>query len=199
MTPRLHVLLTTTGRPTLLRLIGSLLPQLECRDHLTVLYDRLPGDTPAVPPGKLATHLHECPAPWTILRNSEPLGFWGHGSRNQWQNQLSLGDYQLHGDDDNAYLPGALAAVRQHCIRDRLYLFRARWGSPARLMWADGLRDIRYGNIDTGCVAVPTTKPRPLWPHVYGGDCDFIRACAEVWPVEYIDTLIYDIRPGGWA
>ena len=83
-----NVVIATAGRDTLQRMVDSIAPQLEEQDYLTIIWDCQPMSLQIDSNCKVIS-----------LHNPEPLGFWGHGSRNRWQDELP-GDYFMNADDD---------------------------------------------------------------------------------------------------
>lgn len=174
-----NVIIATAGRPTLVKMLESILPQLEEQDYLTILWDCKPNVE--LPP-------HVC----TVIQkvNPEPLGFWGHGSRNRWQDELP-GDYFMNGDDDDVYTPDAMAAIREKCTERKLYIFQfLHW--TARI--PNGT-EIRVGNIGTSCGVYPKVEKFPKWEYIYGGDGEFYVALSKMLPHEHIQKIIYIVKP----
>lgn len=174
-----NVIIATAGRPTLTKMLESILPQLEEQDYLTILWDCEPNVE--IPP-------HVC----TIIQkiNPEPLGFWGHGSRNRWQDELP-GDYFMNGDDDDVYTPDAMAAIKEKCIERKLYIFQFLY-SGVRI--PDG-NVLKVGNIGTSCGVYPKVDKFPIWEHRYGGDGEFYIGLSKMLPYEHVQKVIYVVRP----
>lgn len=85
-------------------------------------------------------------------------------------------DWLLFMDDDDEYVPGALAAVR-HTVEQqpgRPHIFRARWGAGHHAsgvtLWKE--RELAAGNIATPMVVLPNRRYAASW---LGGDADGIR------------------------
>jgi len=174
-----NVIIATAGRPTLIKMLESILPQLEKQDYLTILWDCKPNIQ--FPP-------HVC----TVIQkvNPEPLGFWGHGSRNRWQDELP-GDYFMNGDDDDVYTPDAMAAIREKCTDKKLYIFQ---------FLHSGIRipqdkELKVGNIGTSCGVYPKISKFPKWEYRYGGDGEFYIALSKLLPYEHVKKVIYVVRP----
>lgn len=176
-----NVIIATKGRGTLQAMIDSIAPQLEKQDHLTLIFDcELPEDL-----------IVETKAKIKMIVNPEPLGFWGHASRNKWQQKLA-GDYHLNADDDDIYLPDAMKNIREKCTEKKLYVFQILLGQVNPI---PRKHRIEIGNIGTPCGVYPPIKDLPTWGHVYGGDYEFFRDLAKQLPVEFIDIPIYKVKP----
>lgn len=174
-----NVIIATAGRSTLQKMVDSIAPQLEKQDYLTILWDCQP----------IALQINsECQV--ISLHNPEPLGFWGHGSRNRWQDELP-GDYFMNGDDDDIYTSDAMSAIREKCIERKLYIFQFLY-SGVRI--PDG-KEIRVGNIGTSCGVYPKVDKFPTWEHRYGGDGEFYIALSKIIPYEHVENVIYVVRP----
>lgn len=176
-----NVIIATAGRPTLTKMLESILPQLEEQDYLTILWDCEPNVE--IPP-------HVC----TIIQkvNPEPLGFWGHGSRNRWQDELP-GDYFMNGDDDDVYVSDTMECLRERCTENKLYIFQFIY-SGIRVPQGN---EIRIGNIGTACGVYPKVDKFPTWEHRYGGDGEFYIALSKILPYEHVQKVIYLVRPQG--
>ena len=177
MSKSFNIVIATTGRSTLERMINSIAHQLEKQDFLTIIWDG--------PQRDLTIHTK---AQVANIVNDEPLGFWGHGSRNEWIPKLP-GDYFLNADDDDEYLPGAMDKIRSVVTEDKLYVFKIQYG---KAIIPSG-KELKVGNIGTPCGVYPKVDPMPIWEHRYGGDGDFYVALSKMLPVKLVDHVIYKV------
>lgn len=182
-----NVILTTTGRPELARMLASVGPQLRAVDHLTVISDAPPSDTAARGTGGrvalmlAAAWCHNCTK--RFIENEQPLGGHGHNSRARWQNELP-GAFHMHGDDDDVYTPDAFDIIRA-CITSlapRVYVFRIlklnvfRDGNLPVYYTMPALEDTDPRQVVMGNVGTPSGVYRalpelvPRWKNEYGGD-----------------------------
>jgi hypothetical protein len=183
-TKSLNVLLTTIGRDELKsRMLPSLVNQLNSNDYLTIVSD----DNHQQVRDAINSLDFKCTV--THIANSEKLGFWGHGSRNKYQNNL-LGDYILNADDDDSYVDGCFDFIRSVAIENKLYLFKFQGGGE--FFWRDKI--VCIGNIGTPCGVIPNNKNLPYWEHFYGGDGTFYVSLANMIEVEFVDYVIYKVR-----
>lgn len=179
MKTSLNVIIATAGRDTLQKMIDSVAPQLEEQDYLTIIWDCQP----------IALQIDsKCQV--ISLQNPEPLGFWGHGSRNKWQDELP-GDYFMNADDDDVYAPNAIREIRKHCIAKKLYVFKFYYNGRV----IPNEPKIYVGNIGTSCGVYPKVDKFPKWQHEYGGDGMFYVELSKLLPVEFVDKIIYIVRP----
>lgn len=158
-------------------MVDSIAPQLSERDYLTIIWDCHPIDLQIDSKCKVIS-----------IQNPEPLGYWGHGSRTRWQNELP-GDYLMNADDDDLYHPKAMNHVREICTDHKLYLFQ---------ILHSGLRIpsgkvVAVGNVGTPCGVYPNTKQLPSWDYVYGGDGMFYEKLAKELEVEHVKKIIYAV------
>lgn len=173
-----NVVLTTVGRDTLQRMVDSIAPQLKRWDYLTILWDCQP----------IALQINsKCQV--ISLLNPEPLGYWGHASRTKWQSMLP-GDYLMNGDDDDVFLPGAMDKIREVCTEEKLYVFKMIYAEHE--IWKTQVIDL--GNIGTPCGVYPP-KNLPSWDLTYGGDCQFYKKLSTQLPVQFVDHIIYEVKP----
>lgn len=180
----LNVILTTIGRDELLRMLRSLIHQLTEDDYITIVSDAdhslvrqcLSSFNPA------CTIIH--------IANSNSLGYWGHGSRNKYQNILP-GDYLLNADDDDRYTEGAFDKIREVVKEKKLYIFKHQDGR--NVAWSiPGV--VQLGNIGTSCGVIPNTHNLPDWELVYGGDASFYIKLSKMMECEWIDHVIYKVK-----
>lgn len=193
--PSLTILLTTVGRPTLRATLASLRGQA-WRPGDEVL---LAHDGPAAP-GTLALWEASGLPGRAVVLGGGPHGDWGHTPRNLLMEE-ARGEYVLHMDDDDAYAPGAIAAVRAALAASRgdLFLFRMRYGD-GRVLW-DG-PELRLGNVSTQLFAHPAAAPLGTWGPFYGGDYQFIEETVRLNPgrtLRWVPEVIALIRPGTGA
>tara|TARA_R110000868_G_scaffold355201_2_gene616619 strand:- start:7451 stop:8011 length:561 start_codon:yes stop_codon:yes gene_type:complete len=180
----LNVILTTIGRNGLIKMFESLINQLQKQDYLTVISD----DAHPFVRSLLSEFNFKC----TVIHiaNSEPLGYWGHGSRNKYQNLLP-GDYLANADDDDRYVENCFEKIREVVKEDKLYIFKHKhydnyaWSIEGR---------VELGNIGTSCGVISNTHDLPDWELVYGGDASFYIALAKQKECEWVDHLIYKVR-----
>ena len=128
---------------------------------------------------------------------------WGHAARNQLM-IAARGDALMFLDDDDVYVPGALAVVRDKFeqLPDVLHLFKMRYANGSEL-WST--RDIVCGNVSTQMVVVPRIfivdddwhALFARWGHPkYEGDFDFIEeAHGEIEDVHWHEEVIALVRP----
>lgn len=174
-----NVVIATAGRDTLQRMVDSIAPQLEEQDYLTIIWDCQPMPLQIDSNCKVIS-----------LHNPEPLGFWGHGSRNRWQDELP-GDYFMNADDDDIYVYNAMETVRKHCVDYKLYIFQFLISG---VMVPNG-NSIEIGNIGTACGVYPKIDKFPKWEYVYGGDGEFYIALSKLLLYEHINKIIYIVKP----
>ena len=182
----INVLLTTIGRPELNeRMLPSLVNQLMPHDYLTIVSD----SNHAKVSDWVSRFDFKCPV--FHIMNPSALGYWGHESRNRYQNNL-MGDFIMNGDDDDRYTEGALDAVRQYATdTNKLYIFKHE--NKGNFAWSThGV--IQIGNIGTSCGVIPNRKDLPTWEHFYGGDGRFYEKLSQMMPYEFIDFVIYKVN-----
>lgn len=179
MSKSFNVVIATAGRPSLQQMVDSIAPQLNKEDYLTIIWD-CQGIDLQINSECQVIHCH----------NPEPLGFWGHGSRNRWIPVLP-GDYIMNGDDDDVYLSCAMKKIREVCTEEKLYIFQFEHSGTIVPMY----KEVKVGNIGTSCGVYPKVDPMPLWAPVYGGDGMFYEELAKMLPVQFVDHVIYKVTP----
>lgn len=172
-----NVILATSGRDSLQRMIDSIAYQLTDKDYLTIIWDTQPRGIAV-----------DSSCTVISIKNAQPLGSWGHGSRTRWQAMLP-GDYHMNADDDDVYTNTAMQTVREHCTGDKLYIFQMIHSGcliPSR-------HELLLANIGTPC-GVYKPYNLPEWPLRHGGDFEFYNELAKYRSVEWIDKIIYKVR-----
>ena len=179
-----NVLLTTIGREELKsRMLPSLVNQLTEIDYLTIVSD-MNHDV-------VADYIKEYDFKCKVnhIKNETTLGYWGHGSRNEYQNKLE-GDFILNGDDDDRYVEGCFDFIRSYVVQKRMYVFKHQSGNA--FAWSNP--NIYIGNIGTSCGVIPNTGNLPRWEYFYGGDGAFYVTLSKMIEYEFVDYVIYKVR-----
>jgi hypothetical protein len=184
-----NILIATVGRPSLQRMLDSLSPQLEEQDCLTIVFDGHSG----IPTFNLSKF--NC----SIQQYFEPvaLGSWGHAIRNKYSTLLEKRDFVMHADDDDIYLPDVFGELRKQCVNpETLYIARMR--GPNGYIVPEGPRIIE-GHIGTPNGIIPySLNIQGNWLPRFGGDGAFYTQLSKLSKnTEYLQTLIYQIRPSG--
>ena len=180
-----NVLLTTIGREELKnKMLPSLVNQLNENDYLTIVSDM----NHDIVIEYLKEFDFKCKV--THIANETTLGYWGHGSRNKYQNNLE-GDFILNGDDDDRYADGCFDYIRSVVKEKKLYIFKHQNGGG--VAWSQhGI--VQIGNIGTSCGVIPNNKNLPDWEYFYGGDGAFYMSLSKMIDYEFIDYVIYKVR-----
>ena len=179
--PSFHVLITSIGRPSLQRMVDSLLTQLHECDHLTIVYDGVKEVPVLRTEGLAQIHVHH---------QTPNLGAWGHGIRNKYAKKLERTDFIMHGDDDDMYLEGAFEKLRGVCANtDTLYIAKLGNDSPP-------LTYIKTREIGTPNGIIPyDLNSLGYWMMCLGGDGMFYETIEEkAKSIEFLDIAIYKVR-----
>lgn len=187
-----HFLMPTIGRRCIFRALDSLALQVKPQDYLTIIFDAKDVDHVFQ---QVKEKLSSFNCKTNLIFESTNLGFWGHGIRNKY-NKLP-GDFILHCDDDNKYLPNSISMIRKLCDdTSKLYIFKVKicggiaWSTPS----------VALGNIDTACGIVPAQyNSLSTWQPVYGGDFRFYESLVKNLKnsdVVFVDYVIYNLCLG---
>jgi glycosyl transferase, family 25 len=177
-----HVLIATIGRPSLQRLLDSLLPQLTVDDHVTIVFDGVvPTSLSLV--GKANIHIH---------REHVRLGSWGHGIRNKYAPLLEKTDFVMHADDDDTYT-NTFDILRKRCVDTQTLYVTRMLINPHRLIPDDPV--IRKENIGTPNGVIPYEKNKQSqWALRLGGDGAFYEGLSTNTPVVFLNVVTYMVR-----
>ena len=183
--PSFHILIASIGRPSLQRIVTSIVSQLHTCDHLTIVFDDV--DIPVLNTEGAQCQIH-------LLRQSPNLGCWGHGIRNKYARKLEKTDFVMHADDDDEYIEGAFDELRKLCINtETLYIAKILNCFNDKMPPGNYLRE---GYINTACGIIPyDLNKKGLWIMRFGGDGAFYEQLDSIAKnVEYLDTVIYKFR-----
>jgi hypothetical protein len=161
-----NVILTTIGRNNLSNMLDSL-SQLKSCDYLTIVSDANHQNSARI----LSERIEKLSCEVNYIKNPTQLGFWGHASRNKFQNNLK-GGFILNADDDNIYLDGAFDFIRENLNENKVYLYK-HTNQHNVTIW--NTEEIYTGNIDTSCGVIPNTNDLPDWEYFYEGDAEFYK------------------------
>jgi hypothetical protein len=174
--PLLTVIVPTIGRHALATTLGSVRAQAPPAEvELLVV-----GDThretyaPALETVPWVCDQYQATyAPWDGGRHC-----YGQPQRQRGQ-ELATGHWLAWLQDDDCWLPDALAAIRPYLRLARPLLFRAatRHGG---IVWRT--TELVEGNVDANCLVVPNVPARlGRWMPHYAGDYDMIYETAQLW------------------
>lgn len=195
---RLTIVIATVGRPSLHNTLESLVGQdLWPDDSIVVLND---GCDPL-------THdvVSRFSLPINVINVFGPNQDWGHTPRNRFlRYELELypiSGYLLHIDDDDAYIPGAIATIRRRiCANPNKILVWRQKDPEGNLVWhTPGV--LSFANVSTATFSHPVFSTYPsIWTPKVGGDFEFIQALASTMmqndpePVVWLDEVLVNYR-----
>jgi GT2 family glycosyltransferase len=178
----LSIVIPTLGRSTLERALRSCADA----DEIVVVLDTARGAT-GLP----------CELPSNAVYLEGEFGVTGGHAGRAAGIQVASGTHLAFFDDDDEYVPGAIALMRAAAC-DRPVIFRMDHYAHG-ILWRDP--EVRFGNVSTQMYVVPNTPDKlGTWePHVPGipepgGDYTFMAGCVErmgdpVWRDEIISVL----------
>lgn len=164
--PSFHVLVATGGRQTIINLLRSLLNQLESNDYLTIVFD---GPERAKQYDLVSDFTKSFKCTVKLIIEEKNLGHWGHGIRNK-HNKLA-GDFIMHADDDDFYLPGVFVKLR-HICNDPSTIYVCQFEDKrGRIIFNDAFG---FGTIGTPSGVIPAKyNADSVWQPMIGGDNKF--------------------------
>lgn len=178
------------------RCLDSVLPQLHDGDEVLVV-----GDTHQGPLREVERLVGDCGRRARYLAHDAGRHAWGHPQINAGM-AAARGAWLTFNDDDDVYLPDALAAMRQAAAaaqdapRPLLFRFLAHWGMAYWLTAGQLVQDTIGGH----CAVVPNDPARlGAWTDRYAGDFDFIVQTCDHYGgpsgAAWVDHLISRARP----
>ncbi len=189
----------TLGRPSLLRTLQSLMPQVGVRDEVIVVAD--PHGNTGMARGAFDEVADER---WQFHVLDEPGDDHGYKARTL-GDSLATCDALHHMDDDDVYTDDAVAAMRPHARSEVPVFFRMRYGpypngGSGYTLWHD--KQVRYGNLGSPCGLIPN-RPRQFgeWKEhagvgSAGGDHTYFVGCVrEMGTPAWVDFVVCQIKP----
>lgn len=195
--PTFHILIATSGRRTLKKLLDSLKDELMENDAITVVFDG-PGakEKSGYDESWFSGHISE----HTVIIQDPNLGagIGGEPIRNKYQTLLKPETtYIMHADDDDEYIKGSFNKLRDSCVDPEiLYIAKMVNTTIPGVIIPNQNKDIVYGDIGTPNGIIPfhlagTAK----WGMRYGGDFDYYSSLTKkVKSFVFLDIIIYAIK-----
>jgi spore maturation protein CgeB len=187
VTPRLSILVVTAGRPTLERTLRSIEAQpLE------------PGDEVLVVGNGAEIELLAKRFGYRYIQDG-PYGCWGQRER-QSAMFKARGTHLLFIDDDDFYLSGAFAAIRQAIVEHPTSPHLFKMHGPVQLGTLWKTKVVACGNISGTQFVVPNDDRLGRWGQRYEGDFDFISSTLRNYPFDALrwhETVIVGCRDQG--
>lgn len=179
--PSISVIVPTVGRIQLRRSLESVYGQLEADDELILVADG--------PIRSVRDVVAEFASPrLRYLEHDDPESSFGWAQRNVGM-RIASGDVMAFLDDDDTYLPNALASIRREAVHGRPMIFRREYKD--RFSWT--APEFIEGEIGTGMFVVPRIEGRwmecPMsLTRVKPGYTDFrwILETLELWPAHSV-------------
>jgi len=184
MNKTFNILIATTGRESLQKMIDSLIDQLTENDCITIVYDGY-STIPLFNFRDLKCKIYQ-------YYESEKLGYWGHGIRNKYATLLEKKDFIMHADDDDIYSPDTFNKIRELC-NDNEILYIGKFDCKGTILPIDNI--IKKGNIGTPCGIIPyNINSQAEWKLQYGGDGIFYEDLEKISKnIIFLDICMYKV------
>ena len=170
---KLAFVVPTIGRPSLIRTLNSIKSQMQPQDILAVVADGFVNETQKL----LESAQIKPDRMWTFPRRH---GDWGHTPRNKAFAEID-GDFILTLDDDDAYLEGAIDAIRTRLAESEPtpHMFKMYWRGRQTL-WEHP--NVAERNVSTQMIVTPNVKSKlGTWGSRYQGDFDYCVSLQKNW------------------
>ena len=159
-----NVLITTVGRPSLVKMLDSLKSELLEADCLTIVFDGCQQTKTG--------NLSEFKCKVNIFEEPVALGFYGHGIRNKYASLLEYRTFIMHADDDDVYVKDAFEILRTACTNPyTLYIGKVLNHERNIVPNPDHIHKYNTGTSN-GIIPYELNK-KSFWKYEYGGDGDF--------------------------
>jgi hypothetical protein len=182
-----HVLMVTIGRDSIFRILESLKKQLDSQDYLTIIFDG--KNMPNIDKVKKFVSDFNCHINVIV---EEHLGNWGHPHINKY-NKLP-GDFIFHVDDDDDISSDCMEKIRSTC-KDTNTIYIFKMNNYGNIIWKTKNIIVREISKQMGIIPMHLNSTSSFG-YNYAGDYEFYKKLEENGnKMEYIDHLIYTIRP----
>ncbi len=195
MTPvPISIVIPTLGRPTLARALESVLPYLEPDDEILLVAD---GPRPSA---QMVVDRCAC-RQLRYFEHFHPESTFGNAQRN-FAMHAARGEYFAFLDDDDRFLPNALASIRREAQRPAPLIFRREYHQT--FSWTKP--EFIKGEVGTGMFATPVhgswcdcplTTPEPGYT-----DFVWIQQVVALWPpgsLRWCEDIIYWCKGHGYG
>jgi hypothetical protein len=173
-------------------MLDSLKGELQKGDAVTIVFD---GKEAFNKSGFTDEWLNGFQSATKYIVHEQPLGFWGHAIRNEYQGKLEPATtFVMHADDDDRYKTGAFNILRSKCKNPEcLYIAKMKVNKNTNNAVPRSNR-LEPGNIGTPNGIIPfSMRDVAKWEFNYGGDYAFYSGLAsKVKCIERIDDIIYE-------
>lgn len=189
--PAISVIVPTLGRQSLVGLIDAILRQLSDLDELILVAD---GDEALARTKECLELQMRSHSRTRVVSHTDPLSQYGNAQRNHGMS-IATGDLLWFVDDDDIVLAGAVSAIREG-IHDGNAPMMFRIRHCGRTIWER--QEIAPSNTSGQQLVVPNKPDTPRFPvpaeNPEESDQEWIRAVNEKWPVQWNESVIYEIR-----
>lgn len=183
-----HIVIPTIGRRELLRMLDSVVPQLDSRDFLTVVFDGKDVDDSL---SSVRARVGQTNATVKLLRRRRHNNVYGEAVR-QACKKLP-GDFVVFADDDDFFVPDALNTYRATCNdTSRLYIFQMVRLFDGVKLWS--APTVTWANIGSPMGVIPSwLNDLGTWPDKHGGDFDYYKSLLPHLsaPPEFVERVTY--------
>jgi len=191
ITTSLSFLIPSAGRDSLFYCLSSLAPQLEAKDEVLVIGDVLDQQWP-----QIEALVASFGSQYRYVEFAGHEHTWGHAQLNYGMEQAT-GAYLSFCDDDDIYVPGAVAVIRAAANEAQgLPLLFRYVGYYGFLGWVE--QDVlEEGSVGGHCLVCPNQKEKlGRWADRYAGDWDFVQSTLAFYPSAlWLDEVIAIARP----
>ncbi len=188
MTPTLSIIVPTVGRPSLMRLLEELQPDLGDHDEVLVIGDGPQEKAAWIVSTFVDPRMRYLPGPETHC--------FGNAQRQYGMTQ-AMGSHLCFFDDDDQVLTGGLRILQVLATkRPNTFTLTRMLDKHGLLLWRKP--EVVQGNVSTQMILCPNDRAKlGQWGARYEGDCDFITSTLALsgWPVHWSTTIVADCRP----
>jgi len=191
--PTFHILIATSGRPSLKNMLDSLKYELLQNDAITVVFDGNSGKAKSL---FSADWLKGHKSKIQIIEEDPNLGYWGHGIRNKYQGTLEQKTtYIMHADDDDVYIKGSFNRLRQLCTDPNILYIAKMLNVVHGNTIPSQSHSIVKDDIGTPCGIIPfEIANKSTWELKYAGDFDYYNNLYKYAKnTVFLDIIIYKV------
>lgn len=195
--PTFHILLTSSGRPSLKDMLDSIKGDLKEGDAVTILFDGVDAFNDSTFNDSWKEGFK---GKVNAITENERTANWGHKLRTKYQGILEpKTTFVMHGDDDDLYIPGFLDKLRESCTDpDTLYIAKMgfkleTW--PGEVVPRNENDRIEHGNIGSPNGIIPyDLVSKSEWLPNYLGDFNYYDTISkQAKNIQFLPHVIYTV------
>ena len=195
--PTFHVMIASSGRPSLKEMVDSLQNELHAGDALTIIFD---GRGAKGKSGYNESWTSSMKCKVNIKEEKTSNANWGHPVLNTHIPLLTPETtYVMFADDDDTYIEGSFDKLRSKCTDpSTLYISKMKYADHSGIIPFDGMKEITRGVIGkpNGIIPFKDVGKSSLGNNRFGDYEYYAGLKDKVANIVFLDDVIYRVGAG---